>query len=235
MKHMAVATHALVAFLAVIIAPAGATQNQPRLKERAAGGQKVLVFKARGTPLKRGKIAPPQPPPDLSKDEKTKLLTRADLGGALKPPQPGDLYARLTPKDPSINGKAALVFVGASVVDGGESNYATWNVLVADPTFGDVMTMNGYLAVLVRSGIPGRRYLIDCAVSGYKDDYGWGAVTGAFYIVGPGGLKQAVESTGQTGQHLTFILEALDTQWNVFKIGSNNTGWALHKCEVTNL
>jgi len=165
------------------------------------------------------------------------LLKGASLAGVLQGglnPEPGSVYVKLTPKNPSAPQKAALVFVEAGAVDGGELNYAAWTT----PSPGVLGKLavgypSGHLLLWIRSPQPGRRFLVDCAVTGFSQGQNFFGPIG-FKIEGPGGLSQKVATVGQTGQHLAFLFDAADNDWNAFKI-SGGIGWVFHSCEVTNL
>ena len=217
---------------------AGAASAQPRDEKRIQVGapRPTTVFKSKGVTSPTPQIKPPGPPPDLTSDDKKTLIKGAALAApkGLLNAEPGSVYVKLTPKDPSAPQRAALVFVGAGMVDGGELNYATWTI----PTPGAIGALvegstAGHLLLWIRSPQPGRRFLVDCAVTGFSQGQSiFGPIE--FKVEGPGGFKQKVATAGPTGQHLAFLFDAADSQWNAFKI-SGGVGWVFHSCEVTNL
>jgi hypothetical protein len=189
------------------------------------GGRKsgaVPVFKGganRSTPGRR----PPPAPVSLSLDAIKNLI-----GG-----EPGAIFVKLTPKDPSVINRGALVFVSPTLVEGGE-NYATWGPSSANVSF---FGSEGHLALWLRPAA-GKKYLIDCAVQSGSE----GAV---FSITGPSGTAPMQVAGVAGGQHLTFVLDATDNKWQGFQIrgvGSKNKAgfgskmeWTFYSCDVTNL
>lgn len=165
---------------------------------------------------------PPPAPISLSPDAMKSLV------GAT----PGSLFIKLTPKDPSAVNRGALVFVNPALVEGGE-DYAMWGPAASVSLTGS----EGHLALWLRP-VAGKKYLIDCAVQS--------STTGAiFNITGPNGVAPIQIAATGAGQHLIFVLEAGDSQWQGFQIsgaGSKNKAglgtsmeWTFYSCEVTNL
>lgn len=205
----------------------------------------VRTFKSGGAnPSTRDLKPPPRPAPLSAFD-----LKRFAAHGAA---ESASVYARLTPKEPSVADKGALVFVDPTLVEGGE-NYAVWRAgseplykvgQSTPPRFGS----EGYLVVWINAHA-GKRYLIDCAVQ--SSDYG-----ARFRVVGPSGTAPMEVDGLPAGQHLVFLLLATESRWHAFQvIGTGSLGeatigpkdhkeavhyytpmlWNFYSCEVTNL
>ncbi len=166
---------------------------------------------------------PPPAPISLSPD------TIKNLVGAT----PGSPFVKLTPREPSSVNRGALVFVNPALVESGE-DYAMWGPPSANLS---LTGSEGHLALWLKP-VAGKKYLIDCAVQSSTP----GAV---FNVSGSSGAAPMQVAATGVGQHLTFVLEASDSQWQGFQIsgaGSKNKaglgtsmGWTFYSCEVTNL
>lgn len=218
----------LISALGAVSAVSAQPRDQKKIQVKKA--QTTPVFKSKGVPSQTVEIKPPAPPPDLTTDGKKELIKGAALKGLLNP-DPGSVYVKLTPKNPSALLKAALVFIHPQKVDGGEMNYAYFRT--NEPYKSAVLS--SHIQLWIRSPQPGRQFLIDCAVTINSST----SSLDEFKIVGPGGFIQKI-ATAQigVGQHLAFLFDASDNQWNAFKISAdfpNFLGWYFHSCEVTNL
>ncbi len=221
----------LISALGAVSAVSAQPRDQKKIQVKKA--QTTPVFKSKGVPSQTVEIKPPAPPPDLTTDGKKELIKGAALKGLLNP-DPGSVYVKLTPKNPSALLKAALVFIHPQKVDGGEMNYAYFRT--NEPYKSAVLS--SHIQLWIRSPQPGRQFLIDCAVTGYYDALHESGPP-EFMIEGPGGFTQKIAVVQpEAGQHLAFLFAASDNQWNAFKISAdfpNFLGWYFHSCEVTNL
>jgi hypothetical protein len=182
----------------------------------------VPVFKGGGNRSTPGRKPPPAP-----------VSLGVDVIKNLVGAEPGAVFVKLTPRDPSVVNRGALVFVSPVVVEGGES-YAQWGPSSATVSLSG---SQGYLALWLRPAA-GKKYLIDCSVQSSTE----GAL---FSITGPSGSAPTQVGAIGAAQHLIFVFEASDSQWQGFRIsgvGSKNrlgTGtkmeWTFYACEVTNL
>ena len=224
----------------------GSLQTIQRPGTREGAAVSVPVFRSPGG-AKTSEGGETTPAPRALGADEMRVIAQA-LGA----PEPGSLYARLTPSSPEVPGKGALVFVKADVVEGGE-DYALFenNEAFSNPNLTEAETgVEGYFVLWLRSP-PNRRYLIDCAVSGKY--WHLNSLQGPeFRVAGPDGIhvfdfRQAFDAGGY---HLTFGLEAGSAGWFPFQVstlpagmaqgaiggsGPQNTEWRLHSCEATNL
>jgi hypothetical protein len=179
------------------------------------------VFKGGGN-RSSGRRPPPAP-----------ISLTSDAIKSLVGATPGAVFVKLTPRDPSVVNRGALVFVNPALVEGGE-DYAMWG-----PSSGNVSLTGseGHLALWLRP-VAGKKYLIDCAVQSSTPN-------AVFNVTGPSGAAPIQVAATGVGQHLTFVLEASDSQWQGFQInggGSKNKAglgtsmeWTFYSCEVINL
>jgi hypothetical protein len=200
--------------------------------QRAHGGTGrggLQVFKGGGGELSvAGRKS--GPPPLTALDVKT----LAGMVGS----QPGTVFAKLTPHMPSIANKAALVFVDPKLVESG-ADYAVWG---PPQTEINAVGADGSLMLWVRPG-SGHKYLVDCAVLSASPH-------ARFVVTGPQGSAAMEVEAIPTGQHLTFVLDAIDSKWVSFRIsGTGQKGsaaglstflvspveWTFYSCEITNL
>lgn len=202
--------------------------GRPALHRLTSVGDRVPVFRG---PVVASRVEEQvDPPPALDQGQVSAILHA--LG---QPPEPGSLYARVTPSQPSVPGKGALVFVDANLVEGGEGFAEFKNVTEPVP-------LTGY-AVLWLYSPAGRSYLIDCGVKGMY----WNLQTQqgpVFTISGPGNTVQAFDyraTFSQAGYHLVFSLVADQAGWYPFAISTQPAGeelyttWKLFGCEAKNL
>ena len=181
-----------------------------------------------GVPRDGGPISTPRP------------IGAAQMGqirAALGSLEPGSQYVRVTPSQPSVTGKAALVFVEPHLVEGGQGYVQFFSEELRPPG----------LAVLWIRSPQARRYLIDCAISGTSYAVSDHVVEAGpvLAVTGPDSATQIFDfsSSGAdpAGNHLLFGLEAEEIGWYRFTIAwgdqpSSRPGkWELHSCEVTNL
>ena len=162
-------------------------------------------------------------------------LSAPELTAALKllgKIEPGSLYVTLTPSQPDVANRGALVFLNTDVVEGGEG-YASWKVSSSDTN-----SQMKYIMLWLKSAA-NRSYLIDCAVSGeYKPNP---TEEGAeFRVVGPDGSTTVFKGvTGVADRHLVFSLNATNTGWYGFQLRSarqtpQTLYWRFYSCEVKN-
>ncbi len=236
---MFVVLAALLAF-SIIIANELSAQGFDRDK----GQSGVHVFKGnaveRATPGAR-----PAPPPSA-----LNALDLKKLAGA----EPGSVFVKLTPKEPSVLNRGALVFVSPTLVEGGE-NYARWGQPGGKPVLTgpddeqkqklDMAKAKMDAAYEGRGGNrPGPRAAPNSSVEGSlmlwlrsaaNRKYFIDCVVGgpSFNVNGPGG-SQTFQLKGVTA-HLTFALDASTAGWYPFQISGGEFGWTFYSCEVTNL
>ena len=214
------------AIIAMITLPACVVLGSPsKLLAQGNAQGNIHVFKSGGGDRSSMGRKPPPAPAVLTQLDLKKL---AGMVGS----EPGSVYAKLTPQNPSATNRGALVFLNPTLVEGGE-NYATW---VAS---GSIISggSEGGLALWLRPGT-GKKYLIDCAVESPSQ--------GAHFIVsGPSGNAAAQFEAVPGGQHLSFVLYATDNKWQKFQITaaglksrlgvSTGVDWTFYSCEATNL
>jgi hypothetical protein len=166
-------------------------------------------------------------------------LTPVEMMAALKlmgKSEPGSLYVNLTPSQPDVASRGALVFVNADLVEGGEG-YAGWTF----DYHSESQNQTKYLMIWLKSAA-NRSYLIDCAVSKEFKPISPEA-RAAFDVVGPDGsttMFQGVKDVAD--QHLVFSLNASNAGWYGFQIRSrlltSPSGsifyWWFYSCEVKN-
>jgi hypothetical protein len=199
--------------------------------QRANGGtgrSGLQVFKGGGGELSAGRKS--GPPPLTALDVKT----LAGMVGS----QPGTVFAKLTPHTPSIGNKAALVFVDPKLVESG-ADYAVWG---PPQTEVNAVGADGSLVLWLKPWA-GHKYLIDCAVLSASPH-------ARFVVTGPQGSAPMEVGAISSGQHLTFVLDAIDSKWVSFRIsGTGQQGsvagmstffvspveWTFYSCEITNL
>jgi hypothetical protein len=160
---------------------------------------------------------------------------------------PGSVFVKLTPKDPSVAYRGALVFVSPTLVEGGE-NYAVWgkptsggkpnlsslaeaaakdNILNAQKEQGGkkssgqnsapVLGSEGSLVLWLKPEA-GKKYLIDIAVQSSS--------SGArFRVLGPSGTAPMELDALPQGQHITFVLVATNDQWQAFQLIGTGTNF----------
>jgi hypothetical protein len=225
----------LLAF-SIITAP---RELLPQGFERDKGRGDVHVFKGNAVERSTPGAKPAPPPSPLS------VLDLKKLAGS----EPGSVFVKVTPKDPSVANRGALVFVTPTLVEGGE-NYAVWGqpktgkphlysnteldkikekMLDVQHESGNSSgqggavkpAVDGFVMLWLRSAAS-RKYLIDCVVGGSP-----------FLVSGPAGsqITQLNQATG----HLIFALEAATAGWYSFRISGSEFGWTFYSCEVTNL
>ncbi len=143
----------LVPLLISVLGAASAATAQPRdqKKIQIKKVQITPVFKSKGVPSQTVEIKPPAPPPDLTTDGKKELIKGAALNLNV---DPGSVYVKLTPKNPSVLLKAALVFIKPLMVDGGELNFAAWDTYKTGRDEGEKYPA-GHLVLWIRSPQPG--------------------------------------------------------------------------------
>jgi len=214
--------------LIAAVPPLMLAQSSDRNKPQSGRATSIRPFGGRGGERQSLREKPPPPPPPL-----TNISLQAAMKSLGKEAGPGTLYVKLTPSQPTVPNRGALVFAGADVVEGGE-DYATWS-----PRLGS--QPQGFLVVWLKSAA-NQRYIIDCAVHGasvktVKGDLAPGDT--AFEVLGPDGTTQTTKFTGTEGQHLLFPLNAANAGWYSFRITGSGSGifflWAFYSCEVTNL
>jgi hypothetical protein len=218
-NHFIVAAVMLAAFL-IGAAPNVPGQGRDRSRTQSDAGAKIPAFKSAGVASKTtgAKELASLPAPKLSIDTLAKLIGK----------QPGALYVLLTPSQPTVANRGALVFVQPSLVESGEG-YVDFSVppLAEGPPTGHV--------VLWLKSLGNAKYLIDCFVSG-------SVPTVPFKVTGPDGSFQTSKLSQAKG-HLLFTLDATTAGWYRFEISSGGkineggTGykWHFYSCEVTNL
>jgi hypothetical protein len=145
---------------------------------------------------------------------------------------PGSVYVKLSPQEPSATNRAVLVFVSPKLVETG-LNYATWG----PPGSINGQGAQGSLMLWLRPATGGK-YLIDCAVESSSPN-------AYFVVTGSNGSAPMEVKAVAGGQHLTFVLQATDNDWQSFQITGNGTknqlgvssdvDWTFYSCEVTNL
>src|SRR5262245_17250930 len=220
-RGIVIALMTLIVSLAIVPAPKPA---------HGGGGQAGLhLFKGVGGDLSIA-TRKPGPPPLTAFD----LKTLAGMVGS----EPGSLFAKLTPREPSIGYKAALVFVDPKLVETGAS-YASWG---SSQTRSTLVGPYGSLILWLKP-VAARRYLIDCAVAGTTPQP-------QFEVAGPSGTAPMQVDATPGGQHLTFVLDATDNKWLSFRIDGNlkpsttalrsnllapPVEWTFYSCEITNL
>jgi len=180
-----------------------------------------------GIPMNEGIVSTPRP---IGATRMGQI--RAALGSA----EPGSQYVRVTPSQPSVVNKAALVFVEPHLVEGGEG-YVQF--------FAEELRRPGLAVLWIRSAQP-RKYLIDCAISGTSYAARDLAEAGpVLAVTGPDGATRVFDFSSSgvnpAGYHLAFAIEAEEIGWYPFTIvwgakPSTLLGkWELHACEVTYL
>jgi hypothetical protein len=216
-------SRSLLALIAALVCLTAAVQSTLLAQGDRRKTGAAPVFKGGGGDRSTPGRKPPPAPVSLS------LGTLKNLIGG----EPGAIFVKLTPKDPSVVNRGALVFVSPTLVEGGE-NYATWGPSSANVSlFGS----EGYLGLWLRPAA-GKKYLIDCSVQS-------GSEGALFSITGPSGTAPTQVAGVAGGQHLAFVLDATDNKWQGFQIrgvGSKNKygvgskmEWTFYSCEVTNL
>lgn len=214
----------------VVIQPGQAAQLRP------ASGRELGPKWISDVPVFRGPAADRRvedrvdPPPGLDPSQVGVILQT--LG---HPAEPGSLYVRVTPSQPDVPGKGALVFVEANLVEGGEGYAEFKNKTEPGP-------LEGYTVLWLYSPA-GRSYLVDCAVSGMY--WNLQAQQGPVFMVsGPGNTVQAFDYRAAydlEGYHLVFSLVAGQAGWYPFGISTQPAGaelyttWKLFSCEAKNL
>ena len=201
----------------------------PHLAQGGGGQRGLQVFKGGGGDLSTA-ARKSAPPPLTALDVKT----LAGIVGS----EPGSAFAKLTPHEPSIGGRAALVFVDPKLVETGQ-NYAVWG---PPQTQVNAVGADGSLMLWLKP-MAAHRYLIDCAVASTSPH-------ARFVVNGPSGTAPMEVEAIPAGQHLTFVLDATDNKWLSFRISGtgekkNIAGvqswlvspveWTFYTCEITNL
>jgi hypothetical protein len=216
-------SRSILALIAALVCLAAAVPSRFLAQGDGRKAGAAHVFRGGGGDRSTLGRKPPPAPVSLSLDTIKNLI-----GG-----EPGAIFVKLTPKDPSVVNRGALVFAGPTLVEGGE-NYATWGPSSTNlALFGS----EGHLALWLRPAT-GKKYLIDCSVQS-------GSEGALFSITGPSSTAPMQVAGVAGGQHLTFVLDATDNQWQGFQIrgvGSKNKygvgtkmEWTFYSCEVTNL
>lgn len=199
---------------ALVFSPVAQAQVERRTRPRAESSSRVPAFRGSGGARETASSPSRQASP-LSQAEKQGLYKQ--LGKT----EPGSLYVRLTPSQPTVADKGALVFVNAAVVESGE-NHARWRLDDKEQP-----SEKGYVSLWLKSNA-NRRYLIDCAVeedAPLRNPRSWN-------VVGPGNASQTWSSSAT---HLVFTLDAATSGWYGFSIYAINRWWFFYSCEVTNL
>ncbi|HEV8368757.1 MAG TPA: hypothetical protein VGQ39_12465 [Pyrinomonadaceae bacterium] len=189
--------------------------------------QDSRTFGGRGSARKTEGRQPPKAPGPLTSSALQGIV--AQLGKTA----PGATYVKLTPSQPAVTNRGALVFVDADIVETGES-YAYYEIhFERNPRQGHMM--------LWLDSAAKRSYLIDCAVSGLTiqtDPKAAGGISGvgsAFEVLGPDGTSQTIKFAGTGGQHLVFPLNTTTAGWYPFRITGVGIFWAIYSCEVKSL
>jgi len=161
-------------------------------------------------------------------------LSAPELTNALKllgKTEPGSVYVTLTPSQPDVANRGALVFLNPDVVEAGEG-YASWTVSGSDSD-----PQMKYMMIWLKSAA-NRSYLIDCAVSGeYKPN---STEAAEFRVVGPDGNTTWFKAVnGISDRHLVFSLNATNAGWYGFQLRSprqtpQTLYWRFYSCEVKN-
>ncbi len=170
--------------IALVFSTSAWAQGGDREKLQAETAVPVKVFKGSGVarvPESR-KSNPPR---------KLNQLEIKDIHKKLGKPAPGSLYVILTPSQPTVANKGALVFVKADIVEAGK-NYAVWR-----PDEKASNWERGSLSLWLWS-ITNRRYLIDCTV----DEDAPLTKNRSWSVVGPDNVTQTWNSYVP---HLVFI------------------------------
>ena len=216
----------VIALMAVIVSLIILPPLQPA--NGGTGRSGLQVFKGGGGELSAGRKS--GPPPLTALDVKT----LAGMVGS----QPGTVFAKLTPHLPSIGNKAALVFVDPKLVESG-ADYAVWG---PPQTQINAVGADGSLMLWLKPSA-GHKYLIDCTVMSASPH-------ARFVVTGPSGTAPMEVGAIPSGQHLTFVLDAIDSKWASFRIsGTGQHGsaagvstfivspveWTFYSCEITNL
>jgi hypothetical protein len=184
LSHQSCNIIAIVLLLAtVLIAPTRAVLSQGRAQDKpqAEAGRKVPAFKAAAAVSHSVKELPPPPRPlSLSPGVLAKLIGK----------EPGSLYVRLTPSQPKVVNRGALVFGDPDVVNCGYEDgegWVLWHKKVSPSDFSEHSMM-----LWIRSSA-GSKYVIDCAVS---------ADSGTYKVVGPDHSGQIFDPAQENG-HLS--------------------------------
>jgi len=167
----------------------------------------------------------------LARSDTIELLDAAQLRLG-----PGTVFATLTPSKPSVANKAALVFERARIVEGGQG-WAAWRLWTGDHPELTQAEGEGEKALFIwmRSEAAGRRYLVDCMVSGGgPSDLGTSVdITHTFHVTGPAAFDQST-ALPHGGGHVMFVLEAQDDGWYGFSLRSVPS-WTFWFCEITRI
>jgi hypothetical protein len=204
----------LLLAIAIVFSTSVWAQRGEREKTQAETVVPVKIFKGRGVarvPESRTSNSP----------RKLNQVEIKDLYKKLGKPAPGSLYVILTPSQPTVANRGALVFVKADIVEGGK-NYAVWR-----PDEKASPGQRGSLSLWLWS-TANRRYLIDCTV----DEDAPLTNPRSWSVVGPDGVTQTWNSYVP---HLVFTLDATTSGWYGFSITGINRWWLFYSCEVTNL
>jgi hypothetical protein len=208
----------------LIVAPLQSLLAQGGISNKSESSR---AFGGRGSERRVEGRQPPKAPPSLTSSALQGIM--AQLGKTA----PGATYAKLTPAQPSVVNRGALVFVDADIVETGES-YALYEIhFERNPRQGHMM--------LWLNSAANRSYLIDCAVSGLSiqtDPKAPGGISGvgaAFEVMGPDGTTQTTTFAGTSGQHLVFPLNTTTAGWYPFRITGAGMFWAIYSCEVKSL
>jgi hypothetical protein len=237
-RPVVIASRGLSAFL-IISSPCGLLAQG---FERSGQQGDIPVFKGSGGERSTVGVKPPPAARSLN------ALDLKNLVGS----DPGSVFVTVSPRDPSVANRGALVFVTPTLVEGGE-NYAVWGkpsggkphlytqteldkikqkkmmtdakmAQSGNPTQGGAVQPGPEGSVMLWLKSPAsRKFLIDCVVGGSP-----------FVVSGPSG-SQIIQLNQMTG-HLIFALDAATAGWYSFRISSGNEfGWTFYSCEVTNL
>lgn len=154
------------------------------------------------------------------------------VGKALAAPDPGSLYARLTPSSAGVSGKGALVFVDPDMVEGGQG-YAEFSANQFAPP-------KGFVVLWIWSPAA-RSYLVDCAVKGMT--FNWSQGFGPrFHVNGPGATLtfDFTNDYSDDGYHLVWQLNVTSPGWTSFALFVSLPEemliwWKLHSCDIRHL
>jgi hypothetical protein len=200
--------------------PKQRAERTTRAARQTVRQSSVPVFKVVGGLRQSQNISPEPAPTRLSLTLKREVLKQLGL-----PPEPGSVFVNLSPSQPNVANKGALVFVNADIVEGGE-DYAFW----------DVGNQTGRVELWFKSPA-GRSYLVECGVGRPKQEDE--IPSASFKIHGPDGTIHTI-TLDSWGGNLVFNFKAGSSGWYGFKITGKTeidpmTSWRFHRCEVTNL
>lgn len=181
----------------------------------------VPIFNAGGEPPQSRNVLSEPVPERLTLSIKREILK--DLG---LPPEPGSEHAFLSPSQPSVPNKGALVFVNANIVEGGEG-FAFWNG--GNP--------KGSVQLWIKSP-KGRGYLVEFGAGRPKIEDEMPSIV--IEVEGPDGITHEFNERNSWGTRGVFYFKATTNGWHGFTITGGtkidpSTPWRFHDCLVTNV